>query len=134
MNYIDDIRFKKMKDLYGLYDAYDSFSQERHYVNEDQGNCMTLRQLIVDYNDIIEKNKKYESSIYLYKELKNIKCLIERDHLFYSGHALEYEKPCKYNKKTIAPITIPLISGMTGMFGLLLYKVNNNFIYICYIL
>ncbi|CAG9479382.1 unnamed protein product [Plasmodium vivax] len=134
MNYIDNVTFKKMKELYMLYDAYEAFLEQR-INNDDLNNCNTLSGVIDEYNDII-KNNEYENSVYLYKELKNIKCLIERDHLFYSGkcnpklpefpspngHPLEYEKPCKNNEKTSSGVTISLISGMTGMFGILLFK------------
>ncbi|KMZ76725.1 hypothetical protein PVIIG_05898 [Plasmodium vivax India VII] len=146
MNYIDNVTFNKMKKLYDLYDAYEAFYNQRI---QDDGihNCKTLSEVIDEYNDII-KNNEYANNVYLYKELKNIKCLIERDHLFYSGkcnpklpeftspngHPLEYEKPCKNNEKTSSGVTISLISGMTGMFGILLFKVNNNYIYIGYTL
>ncbi|GAB70073.1 hypothetical protein PCYB_008220 [Plasmodium cynomolgi strain B] len=104
INYIDDITFNKMNKLYDLYDAYAAYCDYRNYESV-QDNCETLGDVFDDYNDIIKSNK-YANSIYLYKELKNIKCLIERDHLIYSGKcdskliefaspevpALEYEK------------------------------------------
>ncbi|CAI7724322.1 Plasmodium vivax Vir protein, putative [Plasmodium vivax] len=134
MEYIDNVTYNKMKKLYNLYDAYEAFLEQR-INNDDLNNCNTLSEVIDEYNDII-KNNEYAKSFYLYKELKHIKCLIESDHLFYPGKCnpklseftspkglpLEYEKPCKNNEKTSSGVTISLISGMTGMFGILLYK------------
>ncbi|GAB69688.1 hypothetical protein PCYB_004370, partial [Plasmodium cynomolgi strain B] len=167
MEYIDDLSFNKMNDLYGLYDAYDAFCDERN--RGVLNNCSTLSELIDDYNDIINENK-YENSIYLYKELKNIKCLIEKLELMKLGkcrdlpillslktdlredavHCIYQEKPVTLSQQdsgfqqvvgnqergaeivtidtnmSLAGITLPLSIVMTGMFCLLLYKVNNN--------
>ncbi|GAB70028.1 hypothetical protein PCYB_007770, partial [Plasmodium cynomolgi strain B] len=83
MEYIDNVTFEKMNKLYGLYDAYKNFCYNKYFILV-QENCIALSEVINRYNDIINNNE-YANSIYLYKELKNIKRLIERDRLFYSG-------------------------------------------------
>ncbi|GAB69695.1 hypothetical protein PCYB_004440 [Plasmodium cynomolgi strain B] len=128
-----------MKKLYELYDYYQSFSDERKY-SGDIENCNTLSQVINDYNTIINDNQ-YKNSIYLFKELKIFKCLIEKNDLFTSGkcdlnslkfttpegHSLECEKSYKYNEKISAAITISLIGGMTGIIILYKYITIYNF-------
>ncbi|KMZ98970.1 hypothetical protein PVNG_05682 [Plasmodium vivax North Korean] len=178
MKYIDDLIFNKMKKLYKLYDAYEAFCEQID-IHEDLTNCNTLSDVINDFNGII-KSHKYPNSIYLFKELKKFKCLIEKNDLFTSGkcvsilpqlstpqgdstkdevqcinqgqsehrpgkfdvspiHAMpmgerEPKEPLSVSQPSRSGVTIPLISGMTGMFGILLYKVNNISIHICYTL
>ncbi|KMZ90591.1 hypothetical protein PVMG_05738, partial [Plasmodium vivax Mauritania I] len=83
MKYIDDLIFNKMKKLYKLYDAYEAFCEQID-IHEDLSNCNTLSDVIDDFNGII-KSHKYPNSIYLFKELKKFKCLIEKNDLFTSG-------------------------------------------------
>ncbi|SCA59924.1 VIR protein [Plasmodium vivax] len=79
MNYMDDGLYKKMKLLYDLYDSYEVLN-DRIDFKGDTHFCNDLKDLVIAYNKIIGGYKISESK-YLFMELKNIKCLIDKSNL-----------------------------------------------------
>ncbi|GAW84146.1 variable surface protein [Plasmodium gonderi] len=79
IQYIEEADFKKMDELYDLYEHYETILNPDPEENNSPIECSDIDGFIEEYNDII---LKYNDDKPFHKELKNLRCSIEYNELF----------------------------------------------------
>ncbi|EDL42673.1 variable surface protein Vir7-like [Plasmodium vivax] len=132
MKYLDDGIYKKMKLLYNLYDSYEVLNYKIDSKN-DTHFCTEFNDLFTDYSKIIDAYKISDSK-FLFMELKNIKCLIEKNKLMSKRNCEkkisdltlpkegdgDFLKPCKEIDEGEQPknrVSEQVITGVSGQEG-----------------
>ncbi|GAW84143.1 variable surface protein [Plasmodium gonderi] len=79
IEYIEEEEFKKMDELYDLYEHYESILNPDPEENNSPTECSDIDGFIEEYNDIIEKHKE---DIPFIKELYILRCSFENNDLY----------------------------------------------------
>ncbi|GAW84714.1 variable surface protein [Plasmodium gonderi] len=89
IKYIQEQEFDKMKELYQLYEYYESILNPDSEDNSDPNGCSEIKDFIVSYNEFIET---YNDDIPLHEELNHLRCSIEYNDLYNNCKKKQYLK------------------------------------------